>query len=248
MSALLRAEVRKLLSTRSFLVLAGLAVTYPALALLPAVLAPEEPEVDASTIVQILRGGADVLTLAALILGVLAVAGEYRHGTVVPSLLVAPRRERWVGAKLGSQTVLGAALGLGVGAVGLLAGGSYLSGRGVSVDPLSGDVLLTLGGMILVAALYATLGTAVGALVRNPTAAVAGVLIWDFAVENALPLLLRNPGLGRWLPGGAADRLLHLADPVTGTGSPGTALVMFAGLAAGLAAAAVLATRAADVH
>jgi ABC-2 type transport system permease protein len=248
MTALLRAEARKTLTTRSLVLLAAAAVIYPALAILPAVTASEAPAVDEGTIVEVLRGGADVLVVAALLLGILAAAGEYRHGTVVPTLLVAFRRERFVAVKLGSQAALGAVLALGVSAVGLVAGGSYLGGRDVSVDVLSADVVATVGAIALVATLYATIGAAIGALVRNQTAAVAGALIWVLTVENAVPVVLRDPGLDRWLPGGAADRLLHLADPPAGAGSPWIALAMLAGLTAALVVAAVLSTRTSDIH
>lgn len=248
MSALVRAEARKVLTTRSSLVISGVVVIYPVLAILPAVLAAEEPTVDTGTLLEILRGGAAVLVLGALLLGILHAAGEYRHGTIVPSLLVAPRRERLLAAKLGLQAVMGMTLGFVVSAVGLVTGASYLTSRGVSVDVLSGDVLLSVAGVVIVATLYATIGGAVGALVRNQTAAVAGMLTWVFAVENAIPIVLTSPGLKRWLPGGAAERLLHLADPLAGTGRPWTALAMLAGVTAVLAGAAVVATKAADIH
>ncbi len=248
MNALLRAEGRKILATRSTLLVAGLVVLYPALSVLPAVLAAKDPEVDGGTILQVLRGGADVLTLAALLLGILAVAGEYCHGTIVPSLLTAPRRARFLAAKFGAQAALAAVLALAVSAVGLVAGTSYLASRDVSVDVISGDVLLTVGATGLVVTLYAVIGAAVGALVKNQTAAVAGALIWVFAVENAIPLVLRNPGLGRWLPGGLSDRLLTVADPAAGAGNAWLALGMFAGVAAVLAGAAFVATRTADVR
>jgi hypothetical protein len=99
-----------------------------------------------------------------------------------------------------------------------------------------------------VATLYAVIGAAVGALVKNQTAAVAGALIWVFAVENAIPLLLQNPGLKRWLPGGLSDRLLQVADPIAGTGSAWPALVMFIAVAVVLAGGALVATKTADVH
>lgn len=248
MTALLRAEARKTLTSRSLLLLSGVAVVYPALSLLPALLATEAPEVDGGTLRQVLRGGADVLVVATLLLGILAAAGEYRHGTIAPSLLAAPRRERFVAVKLGSQAALGAVLGVMLCGVGLLAGGSYLAGRDVSVDLLSADVAATVAAVSLVGALYATIGAAVGALVRNQTAAVAGALLWVFAVENAVPLVLGQPGLKRWLPGGAADRLLHVADPLAGTGSPWMAMVMLAGLTAALAAAAAVFTKTADIN
>lgn len=248
MNALLRAEARKVLTTRSTLVVAAFVILYPLLSLLPAVLAAQEPAVDESTILDVLRGGAGVLTLAALLLGILAVAGEYRHGTIVPTLLSSPRRGRFVAAKLGSQAGLGVVLALAVSAVGLVAGTAYLATRDVSVDVLSGDVLLTVAAVVLVVTLYGVIGAALGALVKNQTAAVAGALIWVFAVENAIPLVLRNPGLRRWLPGGLSDRLLQVADPGAGTANPWLALAMFAGVAAVLAGAAYVATRTADVQ
>lgn len=248
MNALLRAEARKVLTTRSVLVIIGFVILYPALSVLPAILAAQEPAVDQSTILQVLRGGADVLTMAVLLLGIVAVAGEYRHGTLVPSLLVSPRRERFVAAKLGLQAALAVVLALAVSAVGLITGTAYLATRDVSVDPMSGEVLMTVLAVSTVATLYAVIGAAVGALVKNQTAAVAGALIWVFAVENAIPLVLHNPGLKRWLPGGLSDRLLQVADPLAGTGSAWLALVMFIAVGVVLAGGALVATKTADVH
>lgn len=247
MNALLRAEARKILTTRSTLVVAGFVILYPAFSVLPAVLAAEEPAVDGHTILQVLRGGADVTILAALLLGILAVAGEHRHGTIVPGLLVSPRRGRFLAAKLGSQAALAVVLALAASAVGLITGTAYLATRDVSVD-LSSDVVLTVLAVTLVVTLYAVIGAAVGALAKNQTAAVAGALIWVLAVENAIPLVLGNPGLKRWLPGGLSDRVLQVAEPVRGMGSAWLALVIFAGVAAVLGGAALVATKTTDVH
>jgi ABC-2 type transport system permease protein len=248
MKALLRAEARKLLTARSNLVVMGFVLLYPLLSFLPAVLASGQPAVDESTILAVLRGGAGVLTLAVLLLGIVSAAGEYRHGTIVPTLLASPRRGRFVAAKLGSQAILGAVLALAVSTVGLVAGTTYLASRDVSVHLLAGDVLLTVAAVTLVVALYGVIGAAVGALVKNQTAAVAGALIWVFTVENAIPLVLRNPGLKRWLPGGLADRLLEAAEPAVGMGNVWLALVMFTGVAGLLAGAAFIRTRTADVN
>ncbi len=247
MSALLRAEARKFLTTRSTLVVAGFVVVYPVLSLLPVVFAPEAPKVDDGTILDILRGGAGVLSLAALLLGILAVAGEHRHGTIIPSLLVAPRRRRFVAAKLGSQAALALGLSLAVCAVGLIVGAWYLASRDVTVDVVSSGVLATAAATGVVAALYALAGTAVGTLVRNQTAAVAGALVWVLAVENAVPLVLHQPGLKRGLPGGLSDRLLHVADPVANSGSASLALLLFTGIAVVLAGAALVAITDTDI-
>jgi ABC-2 type transport system permease protein len=247
MNALLRAEAVKVLTTRSTLIVIGFVILYPALSVLPAILAAQEPAVDGSTILQVLRGGADVLIVAALLLGILAVAGEYRHGTLVPSLLVS-RRGRFLAAKLGSEAALAVILALAVSAVGLITGTAYLATRDVAVDLLLRDVWVTVLAVTAVVTLYAVIGAALGALVKNQTAAVAGALIWVFAVENAIPLLLQNSGLKRWLPGGLSDRLLHVADPLAGAGSAWLALFMFAGVGVVLAGAAVVAIKTADVH
>lgn len=247
MNALLRAEARKALTTRSALVVAGLAAVYPALALLPAVLASEPPDVEAASLLDLLRGGSDVLTIAALLLGILAVAGEYRHRTIVPTLLATPRRARLVVAKLGFQAAFAVAMAGVATAVGVLAGGAYLSSRGVSLGGAAGDVALTAAAVVIVTALYATLGAALAGLVRNQTAAVTGALLWVFVAENALPLLLRNPGLDRWMPGGAADRLLAVADGAAGTGDAWAALALLAGVALALGGAAVASISSTDI-
>ncbi len=248
MNALLRAEARKILTTRSTVLVSGFVLLYPVLALLPALFAPRQPAVDESSILDVVRGGAGVLTLAVLVLGILAVAGEHRHGTIVPTLLVSPRRGRFVAAKLGSQAALGAILALAVSAIGLITGTVYLGSRDVSVDLLSADVLLTVSAVALVVTLYAVSGAAVGALVKNQTAAVAGALVWVLTVENAVPLVLRDPELKRWMPGGLGDRLLHAADPVAGAGNAWLALAMLTGVAALLAGAAFVRTKTADLH
>ena len=247
MTALLRAEARKLVTTRSAVAMAAAVVAYPALGALGAALAGEGGATPGD-LLQVIRGGADLVTVAALVLGILAVAGEYRYGTIVPTLLVVPRRDRLVAAKLAGQALFGAALGLAAGAVAVAAGGIYLTSEGVDAGVLSGDVLVTVAGAVLVAALYAAIGAAVGAVVRNQTAAVAGALVWVLTVENVVPVVLRSPGLKRWLPGGAADRLLHLAGGGPEGVSAWAALAMLAGLAAALTVAAVAAVRRADVQ
>ncbi len=243
-TALMRAEARKMWTTRSYVAIAAATVAYPALTVLAVALAPDAPTVGRDTILQIVRGAAELATVSALTIGILAMAGEYRHGTIVPTLLVAPRRQRLVGAKLVTLAVAGAGLSLAASATGLVVGGAYLGGRGVGVNVLSGDVVVTVAGAVLVASLYAAVGVGVGAVVKNQTAAVAGALAWVLTVERVLPVVLHEPRLRNWLPGGAADRLLHLAD----TGAAWGALGMLVGVVAALALAAVAATRTADVH
>lgn len=247
MTALLRAEARKTLTTRSVVVIAGLAAAYPAFALLPALFSPEPPDVDAASLLQLLRGVADVLAIAALLLGILAMAGEFRHSTIVPTLLATPRRARLVTAKLGFQALFAVAMAAVAMVVAVVAGGAYLSNHGVSFDGAAGDLLLTGGAVVVVTVLYAAIGAALAAVVRNQTAVVGGALLWVFVVENALPVVLRDPGLDRWMPSGAADRLLAAADSTAAAGDAWAGLVVLVAITVVLAVAAVVVMKSSDI-
>ncbi|HET9443970.1 MAG TPA: ABC transporter permease subunit [Acidimicrobiales bacterium] len=249
MTALVLAEARKLRRTRSLLALPLLAVAYPLVTLAAAAFAPEgeRATLDAGLLLGALRGVADVARFAALMVGILAVAGEFRHGTIVPALLATPRRARLVAAKLVSQAGTGLVVALAASAVCLATAGPWLAGQGVDVDPLSGDVALVVLGATVGVVCYAAIGAALGWLVRNQTAAIAGALVWLLAVEEVIPIVLRRPGLRRWLPGGAATSLLRLGEPAVGAGRAWAALALLLAVTAALAAAAFVAVARADV-
>ncbi|CAN5600349.1 hypothetical protein BH20ACT2_BH20ACT2_21600 [soil metagenome] len=67
------------------------------------------------------------------------------------------------------------------------------------------DICLVVLGATAGTVLYGALGVAVGALVRNQTAAVVVSLFWIMVVESLLVGLV--PVVGRWVPGGAASAL-----------------------------------------
>ena len=103
-----------------------------------------------------------------------------------------------VGAALGA---IAEAVAAGVGAVGLATNGVALEPLGHGIPGVTATVILLVTG-------YAVLGTAIGTLLRNTTAAVGGTLIWVFAIENVLPVVTGNPTLADWMPGNAAQQIL----------------------------------------
>ena len=65
--------------------------------------------------------------LLALLLGTLMVTSEFRHKTVTTSFLVTPHRPRFVGAKLITAAILGAALAVIMLIATIIGGGITLS-------------------------------------------------------------------------------------------------------------------------
>lgn len=248
---LIQAEGRKLTTVRSWWALAAAVVIYPLLMLVALTSDPsgEPVEFGTDTIFMLIRGGADVAMVAALLLGILAVSGEYRHGTVVSSLLAEPRRGPFIGAKLITQSMAGAALAIAAAIVSVVAGGIYVSSTGVDIFTQSNsDMAITAAGVVGVGAVFGAIGAGLGAVIRNQTAAVTGALVWLLAVENALPLVLRQPGLRDWTLSGAAGRLFHVADPVAGTPSAWSAAVLLTVVAVSLGLIALAVTVRADVE
>ncbi|MDX6721096.1 MAG: type transport system permease protein, partial [Solirubrobacteraceae bacterium] len=125
MSALLQAELLKLRTTRTFATLVGVAV---ALSLLVVVLTGLLQSDFRERDVRNLFAG-DFTGLFILLLGVMGMAGEWRHRTITSSVLAAPDRLRLLAAKVISYTVAGAVLSLIVPVTIMIVGTIILSSR-----------------------------------------------------------------------------------------------------------------------
>ena len=140
-----------------------------------------------------------------LVLGILIVATEFRHGTITPSLLAVPDRVQLVLAKLIAALVAGLLLGLIATALCAAIIFPILSARDVDAGGSTSEVIELILGNGAASALFAALGVGLGALIRNQVGAIIGALGWLFLVE---PLLTIIPGfedvLTKWFPSGAA--------------------------------------------
>jgi ABC-2 type transport system permease protein len=141
---------------------------------------------------------AGMSSLLVLVLGIMAVAGEYRDGTITDTFLSTPRRSRVIGAKLVAYTGLGLVYGILSSVTALIVAAIWFSAKGAPFDLSSTDVWQTLLGVALWMPLYAALGVALGALVRNLGAAITIAFAWIALVEGIAINLLGD--LGRWLP------------------------------------------------
>lgn len=144
--------------------------------------------------------------LITLIFGILAVAGEYRHGSITDTYLSFPGRGRVLAAKLVVYGLIGAATGLVCSGVALAATAAWWAGKGVTFQPWTATIWRTLGGGIAVNLAFAILGVGIGALIRNLTAAVAASLAWIALIEGIVGQILGS-GLARWLPFNASEAL-----------------------------------------
>jgi ABC-2 type transport system permease protein len=142
-----------------------------------------------------------------VLLGCVAFTQEFRYGTVTATYLGEPRRGRvlvakWLTLALASVVVTAASI-----AVCLPIGAEVIRARGGDVS-FPWRFWQTIGAGLVVMAVYAVIGVAVGALIRNQIVAVVGVLVWMLVVEQLI--VPTYPVAGRWMPGGALDAWLQL--------------------------------------
>ena len=181
MTLLLRGELLKLRTTRTFVALVGVTLALSLLVVvLTTVLSNDIDPQDARDLFS-----ADFTGLFIMLLGVIGMAGEWRHRTITGTVLAAPNRLALMAAKMLAYAAAGVVLSLIVTATIMLVGNVILSSRGFDTVAAS-DLLDTLWRNLLVAALVGALGVGIGALVRNQVVAIIGVLILGFVVEPAL--------------------------------------------------------------
>ena len=193
MRALLRAELLKLRTTRTFVALAAVAVGLSVLfTALTASLSEPQPD-------QVLNDvfNSDTSGLFILILAIVGISGEWRHRTITSSLLAAPDRLRFLAAKTLAFAAAGVALSLLIQAAITIVGLSILTARDLP-SPEAGELAGLIAVNALLAAVYGAFGVGIGALVRNQPTAIVGVLVASFAIEPAL--LGLAPDVGRFGP------------------------------------------------
>lgn len=225
MTALVRTELEKLRTTRLvYGMLAGtlaLAVLGVVAAVLSAGAVEEIAALETRQGIRNVLGAASAGVFFVLVLGVLGMAGEFRHATATQVFLVTPRRGRVVLAKLVAYALVGLVFGVLASVLTVAIAVPWLAARDVSLSLADADVWVVLGGSLAISALYGALGVSVGALLRNQVAAVLLALAWVLVIENILIALLGAADLdavGRWLPGAAAAA-------VTGQQVPGIELL-----------------------
>lgn len=204
---LTRAELRKLVASRTFLV--GLALSVGLSVISVAVNAAVAGKngtpalgTTASTD-KMLKLGV-LCAVGMLVLGILGSGSEYKHKTIIPAMLAAPRRGTLVTAKVIGIAVAGA----------LLSALTFGSGLAVTVAELSAhhlhhlpaDTGTLFWGSVVTGILFGVIGVALGYITRSTIAAIVGAVGWVLFAELAI-LHTLAPHLAKWLVTGAASTL-----------------------------------------
>lgn len=233
---LLRSEWLKLWTTRTTWVMLGIGLfgealfagLYPGLASLSDV----EEQLGKGEVAT----GVGLLMVLMLVLGVLTITTEFRHGTSSSTFLASPKRYPALLAKLGASLLVGLLAGLAFVVVNGGLALSLVSGRGGNL-PAAGDLASVYAGVVVSFALLSAFGFGVGAIVRNQVGAIIAAIAFFF-ILSPLPELL--PGsIGEYFPAQAVGAL-HGHVEGDGTLTQVTGGLVLATWATGLVAIGIL--------
>lgn len=220
----LQAELLKIRSTRTTIgLLLGLIVLALLFTILTCTLSPMTQLLTEQNQLNLLSFGSIAGVFSALA-GIMLFTGEYRFGTIRPTLLFSPSRIRLLVTKITAGALSGLVFGfIGEGLV-FSIGMMILKIRGVSIGMTSANITELLVGAVVGTALWGAIGVAVGAVFPNQVGAVISLLAWGFVVENLVFGFL--PKFGRFLPVHAADAMMGQIEPKLLAGDVGAVVLI----------------------
>ncbi len=144
-----------------------------------------------------------------VLFGTLATTAEFRHQTLTPTFLATPHRGKVLAAKFAALAVVGAGYGVAAVVASVGIGATILSATGHETGLGETDTWLLLARIVLVMALWATIGVGLGALIPSQVAAIVIVLAFTQFLEPILRFAAMTwdwmAGIGQYLPGAASD-------------------------------------------
>jgi len=204
MNELIRSEFRKLRTTRGVFGLAAAALALIALAVIGIVKDSSVAELSGPLHS---RGFLNVLPILLpvflLAIGIRSFTEEFRHGSIVPTLLASPRRRRVLLAKLVTTTAVVGLIVVAAEAVAIGLGLTLATAQGATITISAGSVAASIGTLLAVAVLWAGIGVGVGLIVTHQAAALVGAVIWLLLGEQLVGAVWS--GAARFLPAGAAN-------------------------------------------
>ena len=206
---LLRAELRKLTSTRMPWAFLAILVVIAAINAIAVIFGTDmdgsKTFVSTAVDQQSLLAFAANALMGATLFGAMAVAREYGYGTVVPTFLASPRRHRAVLAQFSAVAIVGGILGCIGAALSMVAVAMGLLTTEFGFLVPVGDVVRVLLASLYCGAAGAVLGAGIGSVVRNTGGAVTSAV---FVLIIAPPLIVQlASGTASWMPNTLANVL-----------------------------------------
>jgi ABC-2 type transport system permease protein len=192
--------------------------------------------------------GTSIGALFAALLGAISITGEIRTGMIRPTLLATPNRAVVIAAKVGAAALAGMLVGLAAEALVSGIASAGLAVRGIDITLSAGEFTQMLAGGAAAAALWAAIGTGVGAIVRSQVGAVVGLCVWLLLVESIL--IGDVPSAAKFSPGASAGALAGMIQNATGTDllAPALGALLLIAYAAAATAAGLAATQRRDIN
>jgi ABC-type transport system involved in multi-copper enzyme maturation permease subunit len=163
----------------------------------------------------IYTGGLNYGYVVTLSLGVLGMAGEYRHLTITPTLLAVPRRSRLVAGKVVAYLVAGFGYGIAFVLAGAVLGGIIVVARGYPLGLGAEGVVRSILLAMLACAIWTVFGLGLGTLIRNQIVALLSGIAFGVLAGPLLALALQAAHAGsvaQYLPNQASAALVQGAN------------------------------------
>lgn len=250
---LVRAELRKLTTTRLWLGLLVAATAITGLYVSLQIAFADNPDTWTRPLHTIagqrtlLAAAASAAAPLAAVLGAIGIAGEFRHRTATPTFLATPHRRRVIAAKLATYAMTGLAYAVVCLSVAIAIAWPWLAADGTRLNLTHPDNLATLAGVSVAAATFGTIGVGLGALLRDQVATIVGLLIYLFVVEPILTSVGALETITGYLPGPARNALTGTALTTRTFLEPWQGAVILLVYAAAAASAGTTATARRDV-
>jgi hypothetical protein len=214
MNTLIRAELLKISTLRSFWWTVAATIAFVPLSVLLAItntgnrqpLNLDSTEAFRNVIASASSGG-----VLMIIIGIFVITGEFRFNTITSTFLITPDRRRVIGAKLAAASLVGISVAVANAILTLAIALPWLSAKNVHLRSHVSDIVVVLLGATASTAISGLVGVGIGCLLTNQTVAITAALIWIFVVETMLTSFAS--GIGRWLPGAAASSMSGGAAP-----------------------------------
>lgn len=255
---LLLSEYRKLTYARSnwALLIAAVAFTVFGTAVSPVAIQATEPLIgiglESQEIVDSIYANAISGYFFAIIIGILLMANELRHGTAVATFLSRPNRAMVLFAKFGVAAIAGSLLMVVSALAAIAATAPILTLFPNAAQPSEGIFASLVVASLLSGAVLGIVGVALAALIRSQVISIVGSLVYLFLIDPILVALL--PDVGKWLPSGLITAMLSLDISATQLGidttrflEPLPAALLLVGYAAVFAIAALATSMRRDI-